>query len=332
MRPLLALLLLCAFARPAPAQEALRIEGLQGRVETLGSTNHVELLTGLGPRDCIGPGLLEAGSMASARLYWPTRASLMTQGRAGLEWRGGEAVSLRVFELQHGELEVRRGPLLLELPWHWNASFETGAYRLRSLPGGALEIETVAGRAPRLWWSRDGFLRPCVGPQAGERALLPPDWSPEPGANEPRRAPWTQVSWPWGSAPERLQVSVEPQPVPQAEPESAPPAPPPFDAQLWRGLARESLERAESVLLERRDDLACQRGERGELTLRLRSDAARPAWVLRECGDLELAPGTLVVLDARGTLLANLGAIRSHPPTAGRPSPAESGVAVRSGR
>ncbi len=334
MRRLLPLLALLVCAHLAPAQERLRIEGLQGRVETLGSSEHVELLTGLGPRDCSGPGLLEAGSMASARLFWPARASLLTQGRAGLEWRGASEVFLRVFELQHGELEVRRGPLLLELPWNWNARFETGAYRLRSLPGGVLEIETVAGSAPHLWWSRDGLMRPCAGPGLGERVLLPPDWSTRSLAAPESHAAWASVSWPWGPAPEALQVTVEPEPAPvpvQPAPAPAPaPAPlPPFDAQLWQGHAREELELVGASAIEKREDLAVERTERGLITLRLRSDALRPAWVLRANSDLELAPGTLVLLDEQGTLRANLGAIKSHARPADRPPPQAAGIAPR---
>jgi hypothetical protein len=334
----LALLILSLCTSAASAQDTLRIEGLQGRVETLGSSRRVELLTGLGPRDCPGAGLLEAGSMASARVYWPARASLMTLGRAGLEWRGGAETFLRVFELQHGELEVRRGPLVLELPWNWNASFETGAYRLRSLPGGALEVETVAGHAPQLWWSRGGLVRPCAGPACGERAILPPEWSPTLRGAPEEHAPWSQVSWPWGPAPGGLRVAVEPraEPGPSTGPSTGPTtgpepaqAPPAFEPLLWRGHERGELELVGACAIERRGDLALALGEQGMLTLRLRSDAPRPAWVLRASSDLELAPGTLVLLDAQGTLLVNLGSIRSHASPAGRPAPEASGIAPR---
>jgi len=326
MRRASVLIALLALGRSSPAQEILRIEGLHGRVETLGSAERVELLTGLGPRDCPGPGLLEAGSMASARLFWPGRASLLTQGRAGLEWRGGAETSLRVLELQQGELEVRRGPLVLELPWCWNARFETGAYRLRALPGGALEIETVAGAAPRLWWSRAGLMRPCAGPASGARVLLPADWSSTSRAEPEPYSPWAQVSWPWGRVADVLHVTVEPEAVPHP-PEPAPL--PPFDAELWHDRAREELELVGAFAIERRDDLALGRSGQAGMTLRLRSDAARPAWILRESTDLELAPGTLVVLDEHGTLLANLGAIRVHPRPEGRPAPAAAGIAPR---
>jgi len=326
MRPLLTLVALIVCALPGVAQEHLRIEGLQGRVETLGSSERVELLTGLGPRDCGGPGLIEAGSMASARLSWPSRASLLTQGRAGLEWRGAGETFLRVFELQHGELEVRRGPLQLELPWGWNARFDAGAYRLRSLPGGALEIETVAGCAPHLWWSRAGRMWPCAGPQSGERALLPPDWSPEKRGTPESRSAWPEVSWPWAQAPEPLQVVVEPvRTAAQVEPAPLPP----FDPALWRGHARGELELVGPCALEKRDDLSVGRTETGGIVLRLRSDARAPAWVLRANSDLELEPGSLVLLDAEGRLRANLGAIRSHARPAERPAPSLAGIAAR---
>jgi hypothetical protein len=333
------LCLLFVLAPRAAAQETLRIEGLTGRVETLGSSERVELLTGLGPRDCPSAGLLEAGSMASARLYWPARASLMTQGRAGLEWRGGAALFLRVFELQHGELEVRRGPLLLELPWNWNASFETGAYRLRTLPGGTLEIETVAGTAPRVWWSRAGLMRPFQGPACGERVQLPQGWSPKLVGAPEEYAAWSQISWPWGETPhaEELHVTVEaPVEVRVEAPSTPAPAPeppkvelPPFDAQLWRGFSREQLELAGPIAIERREDLAVERSQAGGWTLRLRSDAPRAAWVLRESSDLELAPGTVVVLDAKGALIANLGSIKSQARPEARPAPLQSGIAPR---
>jgi hypothetical protein len=330
MRRVLPIVALLVCALPGVAQERLRIEGLQGRVETLGGSERVELLTGLGPRDCGGPGLIEAGSMASARLFWPTRASLLTQGRAGLEWRGAGETFLRVFELQHGELEVRRGPLQLELPWGWNARFDAGAYRLRSLPGGALEIDTVAGRAPHLWWSRDGRMWPCAGPQSGERALLPPDWSPERRGTPESRSTWPDVSWPWGQAPEALQVVVEPVPAPAPAPAPVEPAPlPPFDPALWRGHARAELELVGPCAVEKRADLSVERTPTGGIVLRLRSDAGAPAWVMRANSDLELEPGTLALLDAEGRLRANLGAVRSHARPAERPAPEVAGIAAR---
>ena len=340
-------LLLCVVALPCAAQDNLRVEGLQGRVETLSSAEQIELLTGLGPRECDGPGHLEAGSMASARLSWPGRASLQTQGRAGLEWRDGHETYLRVFELQHGELEVRRGPLSVQLPWNWNASFEAGAYRLRSLPGGALEIETVAGVAPRVWWERGACLRPVAGPASGERCLLPPDWSATTHGERERHRPWSEVSWPWGMPAEELHVTVEtvpdvpvpvlpapepaPAPAPAPVPAPVPEAPPlpPYDAALWHGLAREQLELVSSFACERREDLALEPTPHGGLSLRLRSDATRAAWVLRAGSDLELAPGTLVMLDEQGTLLANLGSIRIHPAPKERLAPALAGIAPR---
>lgn len=328
MRRLLSLVALLVPVLCAPAQEPLRVEGLHGRVETLGTSERVELLTGLGPRECAGAGLLEAGSMSSARLCWPARASLLTQGRAGLEWSAAPGISLRVFELQHGELEVRRGPLQIELPRGWNARFESGAYRLRSQPGGALEIETVAGEAPQLWWSRDGRVWPCAGPRSGERALLPSDWSPPRRGTPESRAAWSEVSWPWGDVSEALQVHVQPVPLP-APAEVAPAPLPSFDRTLWRGFTRAELELVGPIAVEKRDDLAVQRTETGGIKLRLRSDARTSAWVLRESSDLELEPGTLVLLDAEGHLRANLGALRSHARPAERPAPLAAGIAAR---
>jgi hypothetical protein len=51
--------------------------------------------------------------------------------------------------------------------------------------------------------------------------------------------------------------------------------------------------------------------------------------VLREGSDLELAPGTLVLLDESGALLANLGSIRSQAHAPERLAPAVSGIAPR---
>jgi hypothetical protein len=337
MPRLLPSLSIAALALPCAAQENLRVEGLQGRVETLSSAEQIELLTGLGPRECTGPGHLEAGSMAAARLSWPGRASLQTQGRAGLEWRDGHEATLRVFELQHGELEVRRGPLLVLLPWNWNASFEPGAYRLRSLPGGALEIETVAGHTPRLWWERGGLLRLFDGPASGEHCVLPPDWNAVVHAERESYRAWGTVSWPWGEPPTELHVSVEPvaQTAPAPEPAPAPvaqpqaPPLPPFDAALWHGIAREELQLAGNFACERREDLALEPMQHSGFSLRLRSDATRSAWVLRAGSDLELAPGTLVTLDEQGTLLANLGSIKIQRAPKDRPAPAQAGIAPR---
>lgn len=406
-------LLVLALPPCAAAQQGVRVEGFAGRVEALTDSARIELLTGLGPREYEGAGHLESGASSRARLTWASRASLEILGRAGLEWSAHGAAGVRAFELERAELEVRRGPLLLDWPGGWHASFAAGAYRLSARPGGALELETVAGGAPRVWTCDGASFRELAGPAPGERLVIgaaAPAWSQ---ARPERWSPWESVSWPWGAerdlpagaplvhearapsagspldaepAPEALvlprgeraletpaqpglverhEPELAPQPAPETAPEiepvlrgdpgvapqpceepvapaceptpapqppapsmpSAPPAAPAFDPAQWGGLAREELVVCGALATQKRADLVLESTPSGGIALRLRSDAARPAWVFRAGSDLELLPGTLALFDAEGRLFAELGRVLEHAAPAGRCAPSAAGFA-----
>ncbi len=220
-------------ALPCRAQERVLVEGLSGRVETLSDSARVELVTGLGLREYAGAGHLESGALSHARIAWRSRASLELHGRTGLEWMADGVPELHAFELERGDLEVRRGPLHVVLPGGWHASFGAGAFRLGSQPGGALEIETVAGEAPRVWWTSGGALRVVQGAEPGERVVLGVCEPPRAPVERERWHPWPAVSWPWGEPAARvpsIEPSIEPPVVPAAAPEVPAPRPAPEPA------------------------------------------------------------------------------------------------------
>lgn len=224
MARLLVPLCLLVSALPTAAQECVRVEGFAGRVETLSDRAQVELLTGLGPREYAGAGHLETGALARARLSWISRASLELCGRAGLEWSARGEGRLRAFEIERAELEVRRGPLLLDWPGGWHARFDTGAFRLAAQPGGALALETVAGCAPRVWISSGATFHEVHGPRAGERIVIGMP-AGQPPAQSERWQPWSSVSWPWGADAAPTEPTRPAEEPPALTPALPPPVP-----------------------------------------------------------------------------------------------------------
>jgi hypothetical protein len=186
------------------------IDVLEGRVE-LASESGVERRDG-GGRELVrdGPAYFEAGATARVRLRWRSCASLELAGPAAFEWRESHGPSgglyLDVKRIERADVEVRRGPLRLELPGGWLVHLARGAAHLQRRPDGSYDVEHVAG-APLLvgYEPASGQVRPpqTVLPGAtihlaAERVAgtLPAD---SPG--ETKHAPWTGSSWPWPEAP-----------------------------------------------------------------------------------------------------------------------------------
>lgn len=208
-------LLLAACAGLPP----VHIDVLAGRADLASPLGIVPLRPGAKPIERNGPGYLELGAISRLDLRWRGVASLELEGAGALEWRGSQgdedALSLEVLRLDKLSVEVRRGPLRLELPGGWRATLTHGALHVRTLSDGTLELEHIAG-APLLVAPGpvDGRTSPPWTVLAGSKVLLAPA-SDAPQAASGRKplaqerrdtswaqpatcgAPWTSFQWPW---------------------------------------------------------------------------------------------------------------------------------------
>jgi hypothetical protein len=153
---LAALLLVCLPAAPAPgrAGATARVEVLEGRA-LLAGVGVVARLEAGGPERAIdGPAHLELPAGSRARVTWSGHASLVLEGRNVLAWHpgaGGGAPAWDLAEVGLAHLELRRGPLDLELAGGWGARLYGGACALRGLPGEGVELDHQAGLPFDLW-------------------------------------------------------------------------------------------------------------------------------------------------------------------------------------
>jgi hypothetical protein len=216
-----------------PDLPPLRLEVLEGRAE-LATESGVHALEGPeAEREHFGPGFVRSSALSRVSLRWRGAATLDLEGAASVEWRASErsqGLSITLESLDRATLEVRRGPLRIELPGGWLAHLRFGAAFVRHLPDGSVRFEHVAG-APILLSrtdARDGARPPwTVLPGArlrleesgevprsvgGARSRVIEVWArADDGAreSEPRGTPWTGFAWPWGEPAER-KVALEP--------------------------------------------------------------------------------------------------------------------------
>jgi hypothetical protein len=210
------LLLLLQASPPAPSA---RLHVLQGRA-SLATPSGIDVLPAGGAPVRVAPrGHLELAVLSRAELRWDRVGSLELTGPAALEWRSTSAsrTEATLLSFQDLHLELRRGPLLLELPGGWRLLAEGGAAAHMALSPSGLDLHHAAGR-PLL------LLRPSPPDQArppltllpGARVRLSgPDWSergPSGRALDPFRRgdggvegerkvdAWAGFSWPWGDA------------------------------------------------------------------------------------------------------------------------------------
>lgn len=217
---LLALALWAALSG-APDLPPLRLEVLEGRAQ-LALESGIQSLAGPEAElDHRGPGFVSSSALSRLSLRWRGAATLELEGAASLEWRAcerGQGLSITLEDVDRATLEVRRGPLRLELPGGWLAHVRFGAAFLRRLPDGSVALEHVAG-APILLsrsGARDGVRPPwTVLPGArlrleesadeprtvaGARSRVFEIWGrAEEGEreSEPRGKPWSGFAWPW---------------------------------------------------------------------------------------------------------------------------------------
>lgn len=194
---------------PAPVDPALRgrLELVQGRAILATDSGPRRLGRLSGAVLLAGPGHLELAAGSTAELAWPGLASLRLEGPGSLAWQSltpQEPLLLELRSLASAELEVRRGPLRVDLPQDWRLGLHTGAYSLEALPGGATVLQHRAGRPARLTWvGGEGYAPPPATLRAGERARLAGGHAAPPASDPSASAgPWQLQDWPW-AAPER---------------------------------------------------------------------------------------------------------------------------------
>jgi hypothetical protein len=230
-------LVLWAVLSGAPDLPPLHVDVLDGRVELAAESGVLELEGPSAQRDHSGPGYLRAGASSRLSLRWRGAATLDLEGVSSVEWRPserGHGLSITLERVERANLEVRRGPLRLELPGGWLAHIRQGAVFVRELSDGSVELEHVAG-APLLL-SRSGArdeVRPpwtvlpgarlrleseAEGPRTapGARARVLEVWGRPPEVTRETSAPAKPRSgfaWPWNDAPT---ASSPPPPEPPA--------------------------------------------------------------------------------------------------------------------
>jgi hypothetical protein len=188
---------------PAPALGG-RLEIHQGRAIVATEEGPRRLGRRSDPLLLTGPGHLELAAGARAEISWTGMASLRLQGPASFAWRevaGQEPLQLEFRSLLGLELEVRRGPVRIDLPQGWRMALEAGAVSLVGLPDGATEVSHRAGGSALLTWAGGAtYAPPPVLLHPGERARLAPDQA-QPSAVDPSAfaAAWNFPHWPWGN-------------------------------------------------------------------------------------------------------------------------------------
>jgi hypothetical protein len=193
-----------SFVRAGVQTPEAQLEVLHGRV-VLRQEGQNERLVRTDERVNWSPKVdLEVGAGAEVRVSWSGQASCELWGPALLAWNVEPAqanaesgLRFSVEELGWADLEIRRGVHRLDLPGSWSAKLETGAYHLRSLPGGPIEVRHHAGSPAELTWSGDAeHVRPPLTIYPGSSLRL--DRPPEGPADRTRKAEaWQDPSWPW---------------------------------------------------------------------------------------------------------------------------------------
>ncbi len=131
----------------APAQ--VRMSAGRAQLHGPGGTRQLAA----GSRHSIeGAALLELGWGDLAEISWNGQASVRVSGPASFEWAppwiDGSQLGWRVDHARRLDVEVRRGPLHLELPGcGWVVVAGPGAFRVEDMPAGALRLEHRAGVA-----------------------------------------------------------------------------------------------------------------------------------------------------------------------------------------
>lgn len=227
-----AALLLSLLASPSAQDAGARVEVLEGRALLAGAGAVAHLEAGGPQRSVDGPAHLELPAGSRARVTWSGRASLVLEGRNVLAWQpGGDGAppGWDLIEVGTAHLELRRGPLDLNLTGAWRARLFSGACSLRGLAGDGVELDHQAGLPFDLWPpERDGAPSAPFTVLAGARVrLLAGTGRPlalqgsqarlrdahqrlglEIGGASAGYPAWRGFAWPWAGAPSSASIEV----------------------------------------------------------------------------------------------------------------------------
>jgi len=206
-----------AAAQEQPASlgrpDTARVEVLKGRARLLTPEEGERFLSRSKPATVSGRVHVELPAGAQVRVSWLDRASLQLWGPAAIEWnaraqapaQGQSPLPLvapgelewTILDLGWIDFEVRRGVHVLRMPGDWRAEVPRGAFQLRGLPHGPLELYHQAGQTLTLTWLGElGRARPPIFVRAGSRLRIdqPPPARTDHGGSA---RSWSQVEWPW---------------------------------------------------------------------------------------------------------------------------------------
>lgn len=135
-----------AAAASGPAEVAIRC--LRGHAR-LAEDEAVHWLTQRSePRRVANVALLSCGPTAELELVWGGRASVRSAGASAFAWAppaADERPRLLALKVSSLDLEVRRGPWVLELPEGWELSLSRAVLNVRREAGGELRIAHRGG-------------------------------------------------------------------------------------------------------------------------------------------------------------------------------------------
>jgi hypothetical protein len=139
-----------------------------------------------------GSAHLELVSGARVAVHWLGRASLRARGPGSLEWHGEEAGPSRLIAYRCAELylELRAGPLQVELPGQCTLVLFSGHFHLGSTPGGGWRIEHDAGASAELWRAGPYGLPLRADLHPGGTLILEPPRAPPRAIGASSALPW----------------------------------------------------------------------------------------------------------------------------------------------
>ena len=213
---LLAPLPALAVQEPSAARaDVARIQVESGRAVVTSGRSDVLTLRAAEERLVGGPAHVEVAAGAQVRLSWAGRASLDIYGPAALQWDlapgeeepagalatwSSRGLEWRLFDAAWVDVEVRRGRHFLHLPGDWRAECAHGAWHVRGLASGPLELHCRAGGPTELLYEgRAAAARPPLVLHPGSAVRLDRLPRAERLDDEGEHEAWAKPAWPWRS-------------------------------------------------------------------------------------------------------------------------------------
>jgi len=217
--PLLLLAPLAAFAPQEPSAarpDVARVHVHEGRAVVTSGRGEALTLRASEERLVGGPAHVEVAPGTQVRLSWAGRASLEIYGPAALQWDlapGGDepdpgslatwssrGLVWRFFDAAWIDVEVRRGRHFLHLPGDWRAECAHGAWHVRGLASGPLELHCYAGEPTELFYEgHDAAARPPLWLYPGSAVRLDRLPRAQRLDDEREHEAWADPAWPWRS-------------------------------------------------------------------------------------------------------------------------------------